>query len=267
MQYKAIVLDVDGTLVAHGEPSARPAVAAAVKAAQKKGVKVVIASGRTSFAIEPSILGGIRPDYMICANGAQLLDGQGRVLYSQDLTAEEMYALVDFFEDFDYPLAFNFSDNYYVYVEYRAMKEFYQKATGHGEYVLDGEDQDRHLESMPFGAFAILPPEQVEAFRQRYGYLGLKFVAYRPGYYDVMQADVDKARGMERLLEITGWKREELVFVGDNDNDVAMMELAGCSWCMANGSRKAKAAAKHIAPAVEEEGVRQVVEQLFGPEG
>ena len=30
MQYKAIVLDVDGTLVAHGEPSARPAVAAAV---------------------------------------------------------------------------------------------------------------------------------------------------------------------------------------------------------------------------------------------
>lgn len=263
MQYKAIVLDVDGTLVAHGEPSARPAVAAAVKAAQKKGVKVVIASGRTSFAIEPQILGGIKPDYMICANGAQILDRQGKLLYSQDLTAEEMYALVDFFEDFDYPLAFNFEDNYYVYVEYKAMWEFYKKATGHGEYVLDGEDQDRHLESMPFGAFAILPPEQVEAFQEKYGYLGLKFVPYRPGYYDVMQADVDKARGMERLLEITGWKPEELVFIGDNDNDVAMLQLAGCSYCMANGSEKAKAAAKHIAPGVEEEGVRQVVEALF----
>lgn len=263
MQYKAIVLDVDGTLVAHGEPSARPAVAAAVKAAQKKGVKVVIASGRTSFAIEPSILGGIRPDYMVCANGAQILDAQGRVLYSQDLTAEEMYALVDYFEDFDYPLAFNFSDNYYVYVEYKAMKDFYKKATGHGEYVLDGEDQDRHLESMPFGAFAILPPEKVEDFQSRYGYLGLKFVPYRPGYYDVMQADVDKARGMQRLMELTGWTADELVFMGDNDNDVAMMQLAGCSWCMANGSEKAKAAAKHIAPSVEEEGVRQVVEQLF----
>lgn len=158
-------------------------------------MKVVIASGRTSFAIEPQILGGIKPDYMICANGAQILDGQGRLLYSQDLTAEEMYALVDFFEDFDYPLAFNFADNYYVYVEYKAMWEFYKKATGHGEYVLDGEDQDRHLESMPFGAFAILPPEQVEKFQEKYGYLGLKFVPYRPGYYDVMQADVDNGPG------------------------------------------------------------------------
>lgn len=36
MQYKAIVLDVDGTLVAHDEPSAPAAVAAAVKAAQKR---------------------------------------------------------------------------------------------------------------------------------------------------------------------------------------------------------------------------------------
>ncbi|WP_270914304.1 Cof-type HAD-IIB family hydrolase [Allofournierella sp. CML151] len=263
MQYKAIVLDVDGTLVAHGEPSARPAVAAAVKAVQKQGVKVVIASGRTSFAVEPAILGGIRPDYLICANGAQLLDGQGRLLSSQDMTAEEMYALVDFFEDFDYPLAFCFGDKYYVYVEYKAMKDFYQSATGHGEYVADGEDQDRHLESMPCGAFAILPPEKVDAFQERYGYLGLKFVPYRPGYYDVMQADVDKTKGMERLMKLTGWKPEELVFVGDNDNDVAMMGLAGCSYCMGSGSEKAKAAAKHIAPGVQEEGVRQVLEELF----
>ena len=86
---------------------------------------------------------------------------------------------------------------------------------------------------------------------------------YRPGYYDVMQAYVDKARGMRRLMELTGWTAEELVFMGDNDNDVAMMQLAGCSYCMANGSEKAKAAAQNIAPGVEEEVVRQVVEQLF----
>ena len=116
---------------------------------------------------------------------------------------------------------------------------------------------------MPCGAFAILPPEKVADFQERYGYLGLKFVPYRPGYYDVMQADVDKTKGMERLMKLTGWKPEELVFVGDNDNDVAMMGLAGCSYCMGSGSEKAKAAAKHIAPGVQEEGVRQVLEELF----
>lgn len=263
MQYKAIILDVDGTLVAQGEPCVRAEVAAAVKAVQAKGVKIVIASGRTHFAISRSILGGIRPDYLICANGVQLYDAAGRLLYSQDMTAEEMYALVDYFEDFDYPLAFCFSDNYYVYVEYLQMKQFYKDATGHGEYVVDGEDQERHLESMPFGAFGILPPEELKGFEERYGYLGLQFLPYRPGYYDIMPKGMNKAVGIRGLMERTGWNAEELVCVGDNDNDVGMMQLVGLSYCMANGSENAKKAAVRIAPSVEEGGVKTVVEEVF----
>ena len=112
MPYKAIILDVDGTLVAHGEPSARPAVAEMVRRVQAQGVKVVIATGRTYYAMNTSILGGIRPDFAVCANGAQVLDGEGRLLASEDFTPEEMYALVDYFEHFDYPLAFGFSARY-----------------------------------------------------------------------------------------------------------------------------------------------------------
>lgn len=92
MEYKALVLDVDGTLVAHGERCARPEVAAAVQEVQRRGVKIVIATGRTYFAMAPEILGGIRPDYAVCANGAQVLDGRGRLLASKDFTPEEMYA-------------------------------------------------------------------------------------------------------------------------------------------------------------------------------
>ena len=167
MPYKAIILDVDGTLVAHGEPSARPAVAEMVRRVQALGVKVVIATGRTYYAMNTSILGGIKPDYAVCANGAQVLDDAGRLLASGDFTPEEMYALVDYFEDFDYPLAFAFSDSYYVYVEFEKMREFYKAVTGHSEFVLDGEDQERHLQDMPFGAFGILPPEAVEGFQAR----------------------------------------------------------------------------------------------------
>ena len=198
MPYKAIILDVDGTLVAHGEPSARPAVAEMVRRVQALGVKVVIATGRTYYAMNTSILGGIKPDYAVCANGAQVLDGAGRLLASGDFTPEEMYALVDYFEDFDYPLAFAFSDSYYVYVEFEKMREFYKAVTGHSEFVLDGEDQERHLQDMPFGAFGILPPEAVEGFQARYGHLGLQFVPYHPGYYDINRAGVNKAVGGEK---------------------------------------------------------------------
>lgn len=263
MGYKAIVLDVDGTLMVHGEATVRPAVARAVQQAQKQGVKVVIATGRTHFAIAPHILGGIRPDYAVCANGAQVLDKKGRVLHANPMTNEEMYALVDFFEDYNYPLAFCFSDNYHVYVEYQQMKEIFYASTGHAEYVVDGEDQDRHLESMPVGAFAVLPPEQLQAFEQQYGYLGLQFVTFKTGYYDVIPQGVNKAEGLKKLLEHTGWKPEEVVFVGDNDNDAEMLAMGGLSYAMGNGSAKAKAAAAQLAPTAEEEGARWVVEQLF----
>lgn len=255
MPYKAIILDVDGTLVAHGEPSARPAVAEMVRRVQALGVKVVIATGRTYYAMNTSILGGIKPDYAVCANGAQVLDDAGRLLASGDFTPEEMYALVDYFEDFDYPLAFAFSDSYYVYVEFEKMREFYKAVTGHSEFVLDGEDQERHLQDMPFGAFGILPPEAVEGFQARYGHLGLQFVPYHPGYYDINRAGVNKAVGVKKLMELTGWKAEELLSMGDNENDIPLMQLVGRSYCMANGTEAAKAAASAIAPPVTEAGV------------
>lgn len=265
MRYKAIVLDVDGTLVAHGEPSARPAVAGMVRRVQALGVKVVIATGRTYYAMNTSILGGIKPDYAVCANGAQVLDEGGNLLASEDFTPEEMYALVDYFEDYDYPLAFCFSDSYYVYVEFEKMRRFYKSVTGHEEFVRDGEDQDRHLRDMPFGAFGILPPEAVEDFAARYGHLGLQFVPYHPGYYDINRAGTTKAVGVKKLMERCGWKADELLSMGDNDNDVPLMKLVGRSWCMANGSDAAKAAASAIAPPVTEEGVAAALRQEFFP--
>lgn len=265
MPYKAIILDVDGTLVAHGEPAARPAVAEMVRRVQALGVKVVIATGRTYYAMNTAILGGIKPDFAVCANGTQVLDGAGNLLASEDFTPEEMYALVDYFEDFDYPLAFCFSDSYYVYVEYAKMREFYRAVTGHSEYVLDGEDQVRHLQNMPFGAFGILPPQAVEGFKARYGHLGLQFVPYHPGYYDINRAGTSKAVGVQKLMERTGWKAQELLSMGDNENDIPLMKLVGRSYCMANGTEAAKAAASAIAPAVTEEGVAAVLQREFFP--
>ena len=79
MPCKALILDIDGTLIVPGAPCASPAVVKAVKAVQKRGIPVILATGRTSFAATPTILGGIRPDYGVYTNGALILDGAGKV--------------------------------------------------------------------------------------------------------------------------------------------------------------------------------------------
>ncbi len=111
-------------------------------------------------------MGGIRFDYAITCNGACVVDSEGHVIAEHPLTAEEMYVLVDFCEDYNYPLQFNFRDACYAYCEYEYLHTGYQMMNSLGLDCVDGEDQDRHLIDMPHAAFAAMPPQRVALSRQ-----------------------------------------------------------------------------------------------------
>ena len=175
MQYKLLVSDFDNTLVPFGEPRPRPAVVKAVKKLQAAGVKFALSTGRAYPCVHREQLGGIRPDYIVTCNGACVTDAKGTVVAEHPLTNEEMYALVDFCEDYNYPLQFNFRDGCYVYCEYEALRNNYAKMGSSGLTCVDGEDQDRHLIDMPHSAFAAVPPEHVADFMKKYGHLNLNW--------------------------------------------------------------------------------------------
>ena len=99
MQYQLLTLDIDGTLRPNELPAVPRENVNAVRALQKAGVRVAIATGRCRGGISKQLIGGIRPDYWICAAGAQVLDGQDNTLYTGRMTDQQMYALVDFFEN------------------------------------------------------------------------------------------------------------------------------------------------------------------------
>ena len=150
MQYKILASDYDNTLMPFGEAKPRPAVVKAVKKLQAAGGKFVLSTGRSYPGIrDKNQLGGIRYDYAITCNGACVVDRQGNVIAEHPLTSEEMYVLVDFCEDYNYPLQFNFRDAYYAYCEYEYLHTGYQMMNSPGLDCVDGEDQDRHLVDMP----------------------------------------------------------------------------------------------------------------------
>ena len=260
MDLKLVLLDVDGTLLPHGSMAPPQRVVQAAKALQKKGVKLAIATGRSHQAVTPQVLGGLKPDYLICCNGACLMDRQGQVVDADTMTEQEMYALVDHCEDFDYPLAFVYPDGYYAYVEYQQMYQFYNGLGGYRGVVVDGEDQDRHLQGMPYAAFCIQPPEAVQTFQEKYGHLGLRFMPYSADKYDVSRADTDKAHGMKKLLELLELTPRQAAAVGDGANDVQMLALAGLGACVAEGAPQAQQAADVVLPP---QGLAEFLEGLL----
>ena len=179
MKYKLLLLDIDGTLRPGSCERVPKENAEAVCAVQKAGVKIAIATGRGRIGVGKGLLRSIRPDYWVCAGGAQLVDYKGADLALHRLTTEEMYALVDFFEDYDLPLRFTYHDANYAYLGYEEFARR-EREKNLALNIVDGEDQDKHLEEMPFGAFGFLSQEMADRFQEKYGYLGLNSCSPTP---------------------------------------------------------------------------------------
>ena len=185
-----------------------------------------------------------------------------------------MYALVDFCEDYNYPLQFDFRDACYAYCEYDYLHRRYAQMNSAGLHCLDGEDQDRHLLDMPHAAFAAMPPEAAAAFAQKYGHLNLHVMmvgsdtpeGYR--FFDIVRGGIDKGVGLADLCEKMGLTLADAVAAGDSANDVGMLKAAGLGCCMANGTADAKAAADRIIGDVRENSLADLIEELWfhGPE-
>ena len=270
MQYKILASDYDNTLVPFGEKQPRPAMVKAVKKLQAAGGKFVLSTGRAWSAINrKGQLGGIRFDYAITCNGACVVDKNGAIVAEHPMTSEEMYALVDFCEDYNYPLQFNFKDAYYVYCEYDILHKHYDRMNSVGLDCVDGEDQDRHLIDMPHAAFCLFPEGALERFNEKYGHLGLHFMqtgGQLPDgshFYDIVRGGIDKSTGLADLCEKMGLSLAEAVAAGDSANDVGMLKAAGLGCCMSNGTDEAKAAADRIIGDVREDGLAALIEELW----
>ena len=269
MQYQLLASDFDNTLVPFGEPKPRPAVVKAVKKLQAAGGRFVLSTGRGYCVVHKEQLGGIRFDYAITCNGACVVDKNGTIVAEHPLTNEEMYALVDFCEDYNYPLQFNYRDAYYAYCEYDALKGFYDAMPKSGLTCLDGEDQDRHLIDMPHAAFVVMPPQELAHFNEKFGHLNLHFMQVggvgKDGWccYDVVRGGMDKGVGLADLCEKIGLTLADAVAVGDSANDVGMLKAAGLGCCMSNGTPDAKAAADRVIGDVREDGLAALIEELW----
>lgn len=270
MLYKLLASDYDNTLVPFGEKGPRPAVVRAVQKMQAAGGKFVLSTGRAYAAVSrPGQLGGIQFDYAITCNGAYVADRSGGCVAEHPLTPEEMYALVDYCEDYDFPLQFAFRDGYYAYVGYEVFGKLFGKAPGSGLTVKDGEDQDRHLIDPPHSAFALLTDAGLAGFERKYGYLGLHIMRvgpYRPdglNSYDIVRGGIDKSRGLADLCAAMGIGLAQAVAAGDSANDCGMLRAAGLGCCLSNGTPEAKQAADRVIGDVREDALAALIEELW----
>jgi len=80
----------------------------------------------------------------------------------------------------------------------------------------------------------------------------------------IMHATTSKAQALREVAAELGVRREDVLAVGDNANDVGMLQWAGTSVAVANACPEALAVADHITGHHDENGAALAVERLLG---
>lgn len=261
--YGLLVSDIDGTLVGE-DKVVPPGVVAAVKAAQARGVRVCLATGRMWEAARPfvEVLGADPP--VILFNGGLVYDFvSDRTLWARSLPRDIAAQILTVLPQFPQvsPLLFLrgkvFALRRTPFVDLFARRDrlpihiapaFTALLTEDPmKFLIVGDRPD--LEALS-RALARLeePPNQV--FSQT-------------DYLEILPRDANKGVALSILAEAVGTPLARTVAVGDNMNDVPLLQTAGLGIAVEGAPPELLAVAAWVCPPPEQEGLRVVVERVF----
>ena len=83
-----------------------------------------------------------------------------------------------------------------------------------------------------------------------------------PTFLEIMPSGVDKGKGIRRLGELYGITADEIMALGDSQNDLDMLKAAGFPVAMANAADEVKAVASYVTASNNDDGVAAAVEKF-----
>ncbi len=254
---KLVALDVDGTLV-DGDGVMRQDVKEAVARIVAAGVPVVISTGRgwtsTDIIIDELQL---PHGWAVTANGAMLVtypplkiesevrfDPADSIAKVSEAAPEAIIAVQEG-------------------LTWRVTRPF-PEGELHGDVLVESLEE---LASRPVSRIVVRDPDSSEAvFNAMAQSLGLHEVAYFIGWsawLDIAPKGVDKASGLQRVVDELGLSAKDVLALGDGGNDIEMLEWAGRGVAIGDATEMVRAAADHVTGRFDDGGTAEELNRWF----
>ncbi|KEY56552.1 sugar-phosphatase [Serratia sp. DD3] len=267
MAIELIAIDMDGTLL-NPQHQITPAVKQAISAARAQGVKVVLATGRPYVGVQDYLcqldMQGA-DDFCITYNGALVLKAADGTCILQETLSFDDYLYFEqlarqlgvHYHAFDFDTLYTPNKNIGKYtireagitgipLKYRSVEEMDRTLRFPKVMMIDEPELLEH-------AIAHLPAEAGERYT---------IMKSAPFYLEILHQRVDKGAGVKMLADHLGIKQQNVMALGDQGNDIAMIEYAGVGVAMGNAIAELKEIAQFVTSTNTEDGVARAIEKF-----
>lgn len=266
LPYRAIALDLDGTLTNH-DKVVTPKTCEALLQAEAEGVVIILASGRPTYGIEPvaeCLELDKRGGYILSYNGGNIVNAKtGEKLFAQFLPDEVIPILYRYAKEKNHALLgyagneiiTEMPDDQYVKEESRINKMNIRKV----------ENLFEALEPHPTKLLMTGDPaDMLKAENELSEILGDRMDIFRsaPFFLELVPKGIDKAKSLLRLLSKINLTPADMIAFGDGYNDLSMLKLAGMGVAMQNAAPEVRAEADYITLSNEEDGIAAALEHF-----
>lgn len=273
MKIRLVAIDMDGTYLDDQCKIPKRNLQAVLKAIAK-GVLIVPTTGRSFRNVKKELFHDVPGiAYSINANGSVVADmKQEQLLHSEIIPKEivdQIYHLVK-----QYPAFMELYGGLEAYVDTRGIDYLYQSGMDPAycdqlmrtNIVADDLDQVVLEKETPISKFHIVCPTPVikDELKAKIAKLqGVYPISVTNKNIEIVSGTYSKRDGLGYLINYLGIEKDQVLVIGDSNNDYEMIEWAHHSVAMKNANDRIKALAKHITLSNNEAGVAAALERYL----
>ncbi len=283
---KLVVTDLDGTLL-NSKHEISVENIEALKYAQQQGIEVAIATGRTygnALALCKKV--GLKT-HIISNNGSFVYTKNGKLLEKTGIDMQYVKDGLCWLQDHHYSYSICTDKNFFMpdNISSLLIRDFENAkevdAVWNDDNVrqmikskimkLDGLQLMKNVadvlkQDVTIGHISVttFDKDKNSAGKKYFSaYKDLSVVASENIIFDVMHSSVSKGNGLQYLVDHLGISFQDVMAIGDNYNDISMLERVGYSVAIGNAEQDVKKVCKHISLTNDLHGVAHIINELI----
>lgn len=272
MMYKLLAINVDGTLL-QSNGRIHKATKDAIHYAANKGVYVTLITSR-NFLSAKKIANALKLEsFLICQHGAFIGNSIDKPIYAKRISEEKTFNIVQVLENFDCTVRL-MHERYSIGNKKRIKDNLIAKAVFQSgdplfypmQFVdsLGDSLRDNPVEPLKIEVYFSDDDERSKiAQTLSEAFEGIQILNHHKDKLEILANHVSKLNGLTKLGNYLGIPFQEMVTIGDSNDDIPIIEKAGLGVAMWNAPVSVKKASDWVTRSNNHQGVAYMIKEHF----